>query len=165
MGTTSERLQPVRNTADLQSSSLSRQLYLFLWAVALVYAFLAGLRTVTDWDLGWQLATGRWIVQHHQIPSTDVFSYTASGQPWIYPVGSGLIFYAIYQIGNYALLSWLGAAACVGTVALTVAAGHSAHCGAGDSSCSTHCSTLYAACGNLHDGAARRIPDVALAAL
>ena len=77
MGTTSERLQPVRNTADLQGSALARKLYLFLCLVALGYALLAGLRTVTDWDLGWQLATGRWVVQHHHIPSTDVFSYTA----------------------------------------------------------------------------------------
>ena len=63
---------------------------LCLALVALVYALLAGCRTLTDTDLGWQLATGRWLVQHHQIPSVDVFSYTASGQPWIYPVGWGL---------------------------------------------------------------------------
>lgn len=92
--------------------------YFLLVLVALIYATLAGLRTVTDWDLGWQLATGRWIVQHHQIPSVDVFSYTAGGHPWIYPVGSALIFYALYLVGNYVLLSWLGTAACVGTVAL-----------------------------------------------
>jgi len=73
-----------------------------------------------DYDLGWQMATGRWIVQHRQIPSSDVFSYTAQGQPWIYPVGSGLFFYAAYLIGKYALLTWLGAAACVITVALLV---------------------------------------------
>jgi tetratricopeptide (TPR) repeat protein len=71
-----------------------------------------------DFDLGWQLATGRWIVQHHQIFSTDVFSYTAHGAPWVYPVLSGIIFYLIYLAGGYALLSWMGAAACAGTVAL-----------------------------------------------
>ncbi len=87
-------------------------------AVALIYALLAGLRTVSDFDLGWQLATGRWIVQHHAIPSTDVFSYTAAGQPWVYPVGSAMLFYGIYRLGGYALLSWLGSLACVGTVAL-----------------------------------------------
>src|SRR5208337_1711341 len=110
-------------TSNPQGSPLARRLYLFLCLVALSYAFLAGLRTVTDLDLGWQLATGRWVAQHHHIPSTDVFSYTAFGQPWVYPVGSGLIFYAIYQIGNYALLSWFGAATCVGTVALLLRRG------------------------------------------
>ncbi|HEX3821249.1 MAG TPA: tetratricopeptide repeat protein [Candidatus Sulfotelmatobacter sp.] len=87
-------------------------------AFALIYAMLAGLHTLQDFDLWWQLATGRWIAQHHQIFSTDVFSYTAFGQPWIYPVLSGLIFYACFVLGGYTLLSWLGAFACAGTVAL-----------------------------------------------
>jgi len=97
---------------------LERRLFLILGMIALVYAFLAGLRTVSDPDLGWQLATGRWVAQHHHIFSTDVFSYTATGEPWIYPVGSGLVLYAIFLLGGYVLLSWAGAAACLGTVAL-----------------------------------------------
>ncbi len=68
--------------------------------------------------MGWQLATGRWVLQHHHTFSADVFSYTAPGAPWIYPVLSGTIFYLIYLVGGYALLSWLGAATCAGTVAL-----------------------------------------------
>jgi hypothetical protein len=36
-----------------------------------------------DPDLGWHLATGRYIVEHHAIPHTDPFSYTAAGRPWI----------------------------------------------------------------------------------
>jgi tetratricopeptide (TPR) repeat protein len=95
-----------------------RRWFVLLGAMALIYAFLAGLRTVSDPDSFWQLATGRWIAQHHRIFSTDVFSYTAQGQPWIYPAGSGLLLYLVYSIGGYTLLSWLGAAACVGTVAL-----------------------------------------------
>jgi Flp pilus assembly protein TadD len=99
---------------------IAGELAFALSVAAIAYALLAGLRTLTDFDLGWQLATGRWVAQHHQIPSTDVFSYTAQGQPWIYPVGSGLVFYAAFLLGNYALLSWLGAAACAGTVVLLV---------------------------------------------
>jgi len=90
----------------------------FLAAVALIYALLAGLHTLQDFDLGWQLATGRWVLQRHQIFSTEVFSYTAHGAPWIYPVLSGIIFYLTFLAGGYALLSWMGAAACAGTVAL-----------------------------------------------
>ena len=85
---------------------------------AVVYAFLAGFHTVQDFDLGWQLATGRWVVQHHRVFSVDVFSYTASGQPWIYPVLSGTTLYLVYLTGGYALLTWLGAFASAGTVAL-----------------------------------------------
>ncbi len=69
------------------------------------------------------MATGRWVAQHHHIFSTDVFSYTSDGEPWIYPVGSGLIFYAAFLLGGFALISWLGAAACVGTIALLLRRG------------------------------------------
>jgi tetratricopeptide (TPR) repeat protein len=89
-----------------------------LSAIAIAYALLAGLHTLRDFDLGWQLATGRWVVQQRQVFSTDVFSYTANGQPWIYPVLSGITFYLAYLAGGYALLSWMGALACAGTVAL-----------------------------------------------
>src|ERR1700676_1991748 len=64
-----------------------------LVGVALVYALLAGFHTLQDFDLGWQLASGRWVAQHRLIFSTDVFSYTAHGVPWIYPVLSGILFY------------------------------------------------------------------------
>jgi len=94
--------------------------------MAVLYAFLANLRTVADSDLFWQLATGRWVVQHHRVFSSDVFSYTAQGQPWIYPAGSGLILYAAYLIGGYVLLSWMGAAACSGTVGLLLRRGTAA---------------------------------------
>jgi tetratricopeptide (TPR) repeat protein len=106
-----------------QPSSLERRVFLLLAGVALIYAMLAGLRTVSDPDLGWQLATGRWVAQHHRVVSYDVFSYTAQGQPWIYPVGSGLLFYAVFLLGGYTLLSWFGAAACVATVALLLRRG------------------------------------------
>jgi tetratricopeptide (TPR) repeat protein len=101
-------------------------LFLCLSAAAVLYAFLAGLRTVTDYDLFWQMATGRWVAQHHAIFSTDIFSYTAQGQPWIYPVGSGLFFYAAFLCGGYKLISGLGALACVGTVVLLLRRGSAA---------------------------------------
>jgi tetratricopeptide (TPR) repeat protein len=64
------------------------------------------------------MATGRWIVQHQRIPFTDVLSFTAIGHEWIYPVLSQVIFYCLYQLGGYALLSWVAAAACVAATAL-----------------------------------------------
>jgi tetratricopeptide (TPR) repeat protein len=119
-------------TADTPATGtrrLDRRLFLMLAAIALIYAFLAGLRTVSDFDLGWQLATGRWVAQHHSVPSTDVFSYTAQGEPWIYPVGSGLVLYAAYLLGGYALISWIGALACAGTVALLLRRGSAVSAG------------------------------------
>lgn len=108
-----ERAQPLTAKWFRQQAWL-----LALLAAALIYALLAGLRKVSDFDLFWQLATGRWVAQHHAVFSTDIFSYTASGRPWIYPVGSGLLFYAAFLLGGYGLISWLGALACLGTIAL-----------------------------------------------
>ncbi len=103
-----------------------RVLFLVLSSIALIYAFLAGLRTISDPDSFWQLATGRWVAQHHHVFSTEVFSYTAQGQPWIYPVGSSLFLYWVYLIGGYALLSWVGAFACAGTIAVLLRRGSAA---------------------------------------
>jgi tetratricopeptide (TPR) repeat protein len=91
-----------------------------LAAIAVIYGLLAGLHTLQDFDLWWQLATGRWVVQHHQIFSTDIFSYTAQGAPWIYPVLSGIFFYLAYLAGGYSALSWMGAIACAGTIAILI---------------------------------------------
>jgi tetratricopeptide (TPR) repeat protein len=111
------------DSSALSESRFGRRLFLILGAVALVYALLAGLRTISEYDLGWQMATARWIMQHHQVPSTDVLSYTAYGQPWIYPVDAGLLFYAAYLLDGFALISWISAAACCGTVALLLRRG------------------------------------------
>ncbi|HMD83370.1 MAG TPA: tetratricopeptide repeat protein [Terriglobia bacterium] len=89
-----------------------------LMALALFYAILAGLRTVADFDLGWQLATGRYVIQHKQIPYTDILSYTVRGKEWVYPPFSGVLLYAFYVLGGFAALSWLSAVACSATIAL-----------------------------------------------
>jgi tetratricopeptide (TPR) repeat protein len=94
-----------------------------LIVLTLVYALLAGLHTVADFDLGWQLATGRALVEQHQIPRVELFSYTAHGTEWIYPPFSGAIFYLLYLLGVYSALSWLGAFACAATTAILCFAG------------------------------------------
>ena len=92
----------------------------YVAALALAYAFLAGWKTVADFDLGWQLATGRYIAQHHSIPSTDVLSYTAAGREWLYPPFSGLFFYLLAKAGGWTALSWLNALACLAVVGILV---------------------------------------------
>ena len=94
-----------------------------LIVLAVSYALLAGFHTVSDLDLGWQLATGRYLIQHHQIPRTELFSYTAHGNEWIYPPFSAAIFYLSYLAGGYPALTWLGALAGAATIALIACAG------------------------------------------
>ncbi len=115
-------------SAEFADSTLARgsngRWFLVLASIALIYAFLAGLHTIADYDTCWPMATARWVVQQHHVPSVDVLSYTMQGQPWIYPVGTGLILYLAFLAGGYALLSWISAAACVGTVALLLRRGN-----------------------------------------
>jgi len=93
------------------------------WSLALaagviVYALLASCHTLKNFDLGWQLAAGRYIVETGQIPRHDVFSYTAAGKEWVYPVGAQILFYLLYRLGGYAALVVLGMAVCVSAAAL-----------------------------------------------
>ncbi len=101
----------------------NRRLFYLLGFLALAYALFAGLHTVSDFDLGWHIATGRWAVQHHAVPWVDVLSYTAAGEPYIDTFGGGIVFYLAFLLGGYALISWIGAAACAGTVALLLRRG------------------------------------------
>ncbi|MGB8013059.1 MAG: tetratricopeptide repeat protein [Terriglobales bacterium] len=91
--------------------------------LVLVSALCAGLHTVADYDMGWHLATGRYVVQHRQIPHTDVLSLTSAGQPWNYPPFAGVLLYLTYCAFGYAGLSWFSALACLAVVAYLVRRG------------------------------------------
>ena len=97
-----------------------RAAVLFFLLLVLANALAAGLRTVSESDMGWHLATGRYVVQHHSIPSTDVLSSTAAGARWIYPPFAGALLYLIFCTAGYAGLSWFCALACVAIVAYLV---------------------------------------------
>jgi len=105
---------------DVLSEQTRRIVARTLFGLALAYAFVAGLRTVADFDVGWLLALGRYLVTHHAVPRTDVLSYTASGVPWIYPPFGGALLYLVYTVGGFSALSWINAIACAAVVAVTV---------------------------------------------
>jgi tetratricopeptide (TPR) repeat protein len=109
MGVSAEKVYPV-----------VRWIFIVL---VLVSALCAGLHTVADYDMGWQLATGRYVVQHHQIPRTDVLSFTSAGKPWTYPPFAGVLLYLTYSAFGYAGLSWFCALACLAVVAYLVRRG------------------------------------------
>ena len=73
--------------------------------------------------MGWHLATGRWVVEHRQVPRTDVLSFTAAGTPWMYPPFAGVLFYLTCNAFGYAGLSWFCALACLAAVAYLVCRG------------------------------------------
>jgi len=51
-------------------------------AVAFVAAALQLALSAVDPDYWWHLATGRWMLTHGRIPTTDPFSFTHGGQNW-----------------------------------------------------------------------------------
>jgi hypothetical protein len=92
-----------------------------LWAGVVIYAMLiiAGDRLLNDPDTLWQITVGQWILDHHAVPHTDVYSFTMRGQPWISTQWLAQVLYA----EAYAWFGWIGpvalaAAASAATFAL-----------------------------------------------
>jgi hypothetical protein len=86
-------------------ASLTRGL-LPLWVFAFAYAllFLAGDRLLIDPDTQWQITVGQWILDHHAVPQTDVYSFTMRGQAWISTQWLAQVIYA----GVYTWFGWTG---------------------------------------------------------
>ena len=57
--------------------------FAFLMPIAFLFYRMEGVKTLlSDCDTGWHIRTGEWILAHHWVPSTDVFSYSKAGSPW-----------------------------------------------------------------------------------
>jgi hypothetical protein len=69
-----------------------------------------------DPDIFWHLVTGQWMVDHHQIVSHDLFTFTVSGKQWIDPeYTTEIIAYLIFKLGGLTLVSLaFGAVAVLG---------------------------------------------------
>jgi tetratricopeptide (TPR) repeat protein len=101
-------------TLDVSSRpSPSGAMRFLLTGLVMVYGAVAGLRTVADFDLGWQMAEARSPLSSH-----DILSYTALGAAWIYPPLAGMVFRWLMQVGGYAAISWFCAAALLVTLAI-----------------------------------------------
>jgi hypothetical protein len=66
-------------------NSLTSSFGLSITSLPLFAGFLAMLlqATLFDPDYYWHIETGRWIVVHGTLPSTDLFSFTHPDQPWV----------------------------------------------------------------------------------
>jgi hypothetical protein len=77
-----------------------------LWVGVAVYALLvaAGNRTLLDPDTLWHITVGQWMLDHHAVPHTDIYSFTMRGHPWI----SMQWLYEVLYAKAYALFGWNG---------------------------------------------------------
>src|SRR3954447_11662785 len=103
-------------THAAESTAMAR-VPLALWVGAAVYAVfvLAGNHLLIDPDTMWQITVGQWILDHGTVPTTDVYSFTMRGQPWISTQWLAQAAYA----QAYALAGWTGpvvlASLCIAT--------------------------------------------------
>ncbi|HMS33544.1 MAG TPA: hypothetical protein PKC91_05595 [Ignavibacteria bacterium] len=68
--------------------------------------FLSSFKITGDDDVFWHLATGRYIVENHHVPSADVFGFVTQGQTWMpFEWGWDVLTYGVYNIGGYTALS------------------------------------------------------------
>ncbi|MEE9613458.1 MAG: tetratricopeptide repeat protein [Thermodesulfobacteriota bacterium] len=70
-----------------------------LLLLALVGAF--SLHEIANLDIGWHLKAGEYIVTERAVPTTDIFSYTASGRPY-------LDSHWLFQVVTYGAYSMFG---------------------------------------------------------
>lgn len=96
--------------ANLLAASTSRRWLswpLIIGCLAVAFACFEARYLYVDDDTLWHLFTGEWIWQHRQAPTTDVFSHTFYGKPWVsHEWFASLIFYLMFSI-----FSWQGPAA------------------------------------------------------
>ncbi len=93
-------------------------------AVAVVTAVLAAIGglmiyPIEDPDLWWLLGAGAYMVQHRAFLTTDPFSATAAGAPWLnHAWGFELLLYGVYLLGGTTALILLQALFAVATFAV-----------------------------------------------
>jgi hypothetical protein len=81
----------------------------FLWLLAGIITFWSfGYTQMMGADLWWHIASGRYIVDHFGLPSTDPFSYTAANAYWIVDawLSDVILFLWSKFFGLYSLSIW-----------------------------------------------------------
>ncbi len=89
---------PVRRASGVESGAAASAIVL----LALFIGLIATSALLNDPDTQWHIAVGRWIWAAGHVPSTDVFSHTFRGAPWIAKEwASQLILFAAYQAAGW----------------------------------------------------------------
>jgi hypothetical protein len=77
-----------------------------LWVGVGIYALLVlnGNHLLIDPDTLWHITVGQWMLDHHAVPHTDIYSFTMRGHPWISMQWAAEVLYA----EAYGLFGWSG---------------------------------------------------------
>lgn len=87
------------------SKSTARWLLPFcVGAGAYLFCFFTGDILLQDSDSFWQIKVGQWIIDHHAVPYTDVYSLLHTGDSWISNAWLSQVMYAVV----YDQFGWTG---------------------------------------------------------
>lgn len=82
--------------------------YILIVCFFIFLVLLTTFKISGDDDVFWHLATGRYVVQTHNVPATDIFGFVTQGQQWMpFEWGWDVFTYGIFSLGGYTALSVL----------------------------------------------------------
>ena len=93
----------VTDSVDTRSSARDL-LPLCAGAAAYLLLLFTGDALLHDSDTFWQIKVGQWIIDHHAVPTTDLYSLTKFGAAWISNAWLSQVLYAT----AYAHWGWTG---------------------------------------------------------
>jgi len=80
--------------------------YVLIFLFAVLLFFFTSFKITGDDDVFWHLATGRYILQTGEVPSTDIFGWMTQGVQWMpFEWGWDVITYLIYSASGFVGLS------------------------------------------------------------
>jgi len=68
--------------ARVLTPSLSDCLFIALMLWLFVWGASGWISLLGDGDTGWHIRTGQYILEHHRVPTQDLFSFSRPGAPW-----------------------------------------------------------------------------------
>lgn len=75
-----------------------QKMQFFIWGSLLYFISLTSLLCGTSFDAYWHLKVGEWIVEHQQVPTSGIFSYTNASSPWVsHEWLSAVLMYAVFH--------------------------------------------------------------------
>lgn len=114
--------EPGATASKSVREDLSGKLFLIFVLVGLPVGLATTPKTFDDGDVSWHVASGRWILAHHAIPTADPFSFTAYGHPWIAMEWLADLMSAwAYNLAGYAGLAFVVGAAMIAVHAILFA--------------------------------------------
>lgn len=92
---------------------------LFIVMTTMIELLVSRNKLLGEPDMWWHLKTAEWIWRHGAFPTTDPFSFTYAGHPWIAKEWlSQLIYFGAFQLGGWNFVSAAGLTSVAASVAI-----------------------------------------------